>query len=145
MIVKRAKGLFHDSAIDFKASRGWLDHFMKRKLKATWDVPPDTVTKSFLSCAITTSTCGKDDNEIHCFKSGQPCEAGRASLAHEISLLNIQQDIDDDSDPFADDLDFDEDDLNEACIEDDENDPGFDSNHDSDYDLIYYNIPGNKL
>uniref|UniRef100_A0A1X7UMU3 HTH CENPB-type domain-containing protein n=1 Tax=Amphimedon queenslandica TaxID=400682 RepID=A0A1X7UMU3_AMPQE len=102
-------------------------------VKDAWDaVPPDTVTKSFLSCAITQSTCGKDDNEIHCFKPGQPCEAGRAALAHEMSLLNIQQDIDDDNDPFADDLDSDEDDLNEACIEDDENDPDFDSNSDSD-------------
>ena len=43
--------------------------------------------KSFLSCAITTSTYGSDDDNIHCFKTGQPCKTGRSLLDSETCNL----------------------------------------------------------
>ena len=41
-------------------------------VESAWDAT-ESVTKSFLSCAITTSTDGSDNREIHCFKPNQPC------------------------------------------------------------------------
>ena len=44
-------------------------------VKSSWDaVSTEMVLGSFMSCAITTSTTGSDDNKIHCFKPGQPCD-----------------------------------------------------------------------
>ena len=40
------------------------------------------VKKPFLSCAITVSTDGSDD-DIHCFMSGQPCQTGVSLLDSE--------------------------------------------------------------
>ena len=39
--------------------------------------------ESFVSCAITTSSDGSDDDKINCFKSGQPCAVGKALLQKE--------------------------------------------------------------
>ena len=53
-------------------------------VKASWAaVSVDMVKGSFLSCAITSSLDGKQDCQIHCFKPGQPCAAGRELLAEE--------------------------------------------------------------
>ena len=53
-------------------------------VKASWTaVSVDVVKESFLSCAITTSLDGSDDEKIHCFKTGQPCAAGHELLAEE--------------------------------------------------------------
>ena len=43
-------------------------------IKSSWnDIPTEMVKNSFISCAITASTDGSNDDEIHCFKEGQPC------------------------------------------------------------------------
>lgn len=77
-------------------------------VKSSWDaVSQATITKSFLICAITTSIDGSDDDEIHCFKSGQPCADGRSP---EQPSSN--------TDPFASDIDSD-DNENEVCIDED--------------------------
>lgn len=88
-------------------------------VKMSWDaVPTATVIKSFLSCAITTSPNGDDDDEIHCFKAGQQCEGGRLMLQQEMARFNeVSEGIEED--PFASDEDQEETELNEACIEDD--------------------------
>jgi hypothetical protein len=39
-----------------------------------------------MSCAITTSTSGFDDDKIQCFKPGQPCAAGRIVLADAMKI-----------------------------------------------------------
>uniref|UniRef100_A0A1X7UPW0 Uncharacterized protein n=1 Tax=Amphimedon queenslandica TaxID=400682 RepID=A0A1X7UPW0_AMPQE len=76
------------------------------------------VIKSFLSCAITTSPNGDDDDEIHCFKAGQQCEGGRLMLQQEMARFNeVIEGIEED--PFASDEDQEETESNEACIEDD--------------------------
>ena len=123
---------------------GWLNPLFKSTLsnmkplsrsllckwvKDAWDaIPSEAITKSFLSCAITTSINGQHDHEIHCFKPGQPCEAGRAALAQEMLQFNTQSESDDE-DPFADEIDENEDERNEACIDElpEDGDPEFDN------------------
>ena len=76
------------------------------------------VKESFLSCAITTNTDGSDDRNIHCFKSGQPCEAGRSVLEAETQkLLATSADELVDNDPFATDTDEEEVESNEVLID----------------------------
>ena len=75
------------------------------------------VRKSFVSCAITTSIDGTDDDKIHCFKLDQPCAAGRTLLQQETE--KARETPNDDDDPFASDEDEDENENNEATIEDD--------------------------
>ena len=102
-------------------------------VKAAWDViPSETITKSFLSCAITTSVEGQDDHESHCFKPGQPCETGRTALEQEMLQFN-QESINVDDDPFASDIDEDESEANEVCIDESQGDDlEFDNDADSD-------------
>ena len=90
-------------------------------VKASWAaVSVDMVKDSFLSCAITTSLDGKQDDQIHCFKPGQPCAAGREVLAEETKRAQeLAEGIDD---PFASDEDEEENDENEAIIDDGDND-----------------------
>lgn len=71
---------------------------------------------AFKSCAITTSIIGADDDHIHCFKEGQPCEAGKQLLEDE--MKNFRKSIEDD--PFASDEDEEEEDNNELPIEEDD-------------------------
>ena len=78
-------------------------------VKFFWDVVPiEMVIKSFTSCAITTSTDGSDDHEIHCFKEGQPCEEGRTLLTEKMEALVSGCSQDDDTDPFLSDTDDEE-------------------------------------
>ena len=90
-------------------------------VKLAWEaIPSETIIKSFLSCAITTAVDGSNDNEIHCFKPGQPCESGRLLLQQEMSQLNDSMQALDNDDPFASDEDEEENEANEACVDDDE-------------------------
>ena len=52
--------------------------------KQSWAaVSTDIIRKSFVSCAITTSIEGTDDDKIHCFKLDQPCATGMTLLKEE--------------------------------------------------------------
>ena len=83
---------------------------------------------SFTSCAITTSTNGSEDEKIHCFKLGQPLEAGRSVLKNETAKLNsVTINIDKDY-PFA--TEDEEIENNEAIVDDD------DDNNNEDIDEI---------
>ena len=76
---------------------------------------------SFTSCTITTSTNGSEDEKIHCFKLGQPLEAGRSVLKDETAKLNsVTINIDKDY-PFATE-DREEIEDNEAIVDDDDDD-----------------------
>ena len=89
-------------------------------VKSSWEaVSTEMIRGSFMSCAITTSTSGNDDDQIHCFKPGQPCEAGRRVLADEMKKPTSDYD---DTDPFASDNDEEEQFENELCIEGGEED-----------------------
>lgn len=91
-------------------------------VKSAWEaVPIGTVKKSFLSCAITTALDGKEyDDEIHCFKSGQPCQAGRVVLQQKMVKFLSSDDDDDNSNPFASDDDEEETESNELLVDDDD-------------------------
>ena len=90
-------------------------------IKEAWSsIPEETIKKSFLTCAITTNTDGSDDDHIHCFKAGQPCEAGRSELltAMEEMIATRNQEVDED--PVASDVDEEETEENEACVDSDD-------------------------
>ena len=65
------------------------------------------------SCAITSFTDGCDDDSIHCFKPGQPCEAGRKVLLEEMEKFVADRDRVSIEDPIASDDDGEEDEANE--------------------------------
>lgn len=48
----------------------------------------DVIAKSFRSCALNLAVDGSEDSEIHCFKKGQPCEAGSEQLQAQLSVLD---------------------------------------------------------
>lgn len=48
----------------------------------------EVITKSFKSCLLNLAVDGSQDSEIHCFKKGQPCEAGAEQLKAQLSVLN---------------------------------------------------------
>lgn len=86
-------------------------------VKSSWDaISIDTIKKSFLSCAITLSTDGSKDDEIHCFKEGQPCADGKILLSEELKKLEAESDP---SDPFEEEPDDEELEENEVCMDDD--------------------------
>lgn len=71
-------------------------------MKSSWEaVPVETVKKLFLYCAITTATDGSDDENIHCFTEGQPCEEERSLLEIETQKLLANSSAADDNDPFV--------------------------------------------
>ena len=78
------------------------------------------VKESFVSCAITMSTNGCDDDKIHCFRSGQPCESGRSLLDMETQKLLTAPINNEDNDPFASDTDEEEAEMNEVLIDDED-------------------------
>ncbi len=98
-------------------------------VKAAWSsIPIEMIKKSFCTCAITTNPDGNEDEGIHCFKAGQPCEAGRSvvmELMAQLEAENLNN-----SDPFTSDVDEEED---EACIDTDDGSNDSDS---SDSDLL---------
>ena len=88
-------------------------------VKAAWDaVPANMVENSFASCAITTLPDGSDDENIHCFKPGEPCEEGRSLLADKMKTFGTDHETNDD-DPFSLDEDPEELENNEICIDED--------------------------
>ena len=101
-------------------------------VKVAWAAVPDSmVVNSFLSCAITTQLDGSDDNQIHCFKPGQPCEGGRDVLAEK--MQHFMADPDEIDDPFSSDEDQQETENNEICIDSDD-DEGIDGNSSAEND-----------
>ena len=48
----------------------------------------DVISKSFKSCALNLAVDGTEDSMIHCFKKGQPCEAGSDQLQVQLSVLD---------------------------------------------------------
>lgn len=89
-------------------------------IKLAWDsISTDLITNSFLSCAITTAVDGSNDDDIHCFKATQPCAAGRQLLKDEMEKLIAGEAEGNLTDPFASDVDDDEMEENEVCIDND--------------------------
>ena len=78
------------------------------------------VKESFVSCAITTSTNGCDDDKIHCFRSSQPCESGRSLLDTETQKLLTALMDNEDNDPFAWDTDGEGAEMNEVLIDEED-------------------------
>ena len=68
------------------------------------------VKQSFSSCAITTTTDGSADANIHCFKPGQPCEKGRSFLAEKMKNFSVKSNETDY--PFSSDEDSEEEENN---------------------------------
>ena len=90
-------------------------------VKSCWEaVPSQMVKESFTFCAITTSISGSEDEKIHCFKPGQPCEEGRSVLAKEMNTLFAHSNQDSDEESFSSDEDDEETENNEACIDEDD-------------------------
>ena len=47
----------------------------------TWaELPTEVIKRSSTSCALNLPVDGSNINTIHCFKEGQPCSTGRASM-----------------------------------------------------------------
>ena len=86
-------------------------------IKACWgEISSEIIMDSFKSCDITIATDASEDNVIHCFKEGQPCADGRASLAQKsFQPLQLLKDSDD-NDPFED---HEEAECNEISINED--------------------------
>lgn len=86
-------------------------------VKSSWEaISSETIKKSFRTCAITLPLDGSQDEEIHCFKSGQPCAAGLPLLQAEMAKHQANTIIPDCNDPFASDSDGEEVEKNEACV-----------------------------
>ncbi len=97
------------------ASRSLLCNWVKK----SWEtVSTDIIKESFVNCAITTATDGSDDDRIHCFKQGQPCEEGRCVLADQMKAFETSP-LTDRDDPFSSDEDMEETENNEICIDQD--------------------------
>ena len=107
---------------------GNLKHLSRTLLcqwvKSSWEAAPTQMVKdSFITCTITTSTNGNDDNRIHCFKAGQPCATGKTRLEAEMQKLHASGNTKSlTQNPFASDEESDEADNNEACIDKDDHD-----------------------
>lgn len=89
-------------------------HYSVNGLVSWESVSIEMIKDSFMSWAITTSPSGSDDDKIHCFKPGQPCEAGRSALSAAMEKLNTSPGSGE-ADPFASDDDEDEAFSNELC------------------------------
>ena len=90
-------------------------------IKEAWSsISEETIKNSFRTCAITTNTDGSDDDHIHCFKAGQPCEAGRSELLTAMEKMIATRNQEVDEDPFASDMDEEKTEENEACVDSDD-------------------------
>ena len=94
---------------------GWV-------LNAWNELSTEMIRKSFITCGLTNAIDGSDDDKIHCFKPGQPCEKGRQVLAEQLKLLNTVE-----LNPF-----FMNDEDIDACAPED---ILIDADHDSDEDI----------
>ena len=57
-------------------------------LKAWEKLTPELISKSFKACASNILIDGSEDDTIHCFKAGQPCEKGFPILKDQLPTLN---------------------------------------------------------
>ena len=72
-----------------------------------WDeLPTDVIKKSFKSCALNLPVDGSEDDAIHCFKEGQPCNTGQAVLKSQLDILD---------EPETNPFDYTSSDVEEAC------------------------------
>ena len=82
-------------------------------VKSSWEAVPVEMEKdSFMSCAITTSTNGSDDDQIQCFTLEKPCEEGRRVLAEQMQNV-VAGSSESNDDPFSSDEDIEETEKNE--------------------------------
>lgn len=104
-------------------------------VKSSWaEISVEAIKKSFLSCAITASTDGTDDDKIHCFKPGEDCAEGREILAEEMSKYDgVCEAV---PVPFDDKKTEENEALIEVSDEESETDDGSESETDSDDDTI---------
>ena len=57
-------------------------HLLVNWVVAAWEkLDKDMIRNSFKVCGLTLKDDGSEDDLIHCFKTGQPCAAGRDALA----------------------------------------------------------------
>lgn len=93
-----------------------------RWVKKAWEqVSREVIVKSFQVCGVSVSIDGKEDEEIHCLKNNGIATGARAEISEKTRHLHEPEDVDSDTDPFAN-LDIDEDDeelgMNECVIDD---------------------------
>ena len=101
-------------------------------VKSSWQsVSAELIKNSFKFCAITTPIDGSEDGEIHCFHPQQPCAAGLSLLQQETAKLNQDQSLPISEDPFANDEDEEETNINEVVIESEDESAGEESEQDT--------------
>ena len=61
-------------------------------LDAWSQLPKESIVKSFKCCGLNLATGGTEDDNIHCLKKGQPCEAGRGKLSSQLSAVLSDED-----------------------------------------------------
>ena len=49
------------------------------------------IRQSFISCALTCTTDGSQDDDITCFKPGEPCQDGRVMLKEQFDFINTEE------------------------------------------------------
>ena len=88
-------------------------------MKECWEaLPTETVKKSFRACGISVHTDGTEDGEIHCLKEGGVAADARKTIERDTAALVTATDSLEESDPFAD-VEEDEEELeNELVLED---------------------------
>ena len=69
---------------------------------------PRKIKTSFKSCALNLAVDGTEDENINCFKEGQPCHKGKEILESQLSILTEK-----DVDPFSE-IDINDGDIFEA-------------------------------
>ena len=88
-------------------------------VKECWEaLPTEIVKKSFRECGISVHTDGTEDGEIHCLKEGEVAADARKTIERDTAALATATDSLEESDPFAD-VEEDEEELeNELVLED---------------------------
>ena len=90
-------------------------------IKEAWNsIPEETIKNSFRTCAITSNTDRSDNDHIHCFKAGQPCEARRSELLTAMEEMIAERNQEVDEDPLASDVDEEETEEKEGCVDSDD-------------------------
>lgn len=57
-------------------------------MKASEELTPELVSRSFKTCALNFSVDESEDDAIRCFKAGQPCEKDFSMLKDQLPALN---------------------------------------------------------
>ena len=89
------------------------------------ELPWRMISDSFRSCALTVNVDGSEDESIHCFKKGEPCEAGLERLKDTIESIEQSQvgnpfeniTESDVEDAFPEDLIIDHDDVDDDIFD----------------------------